>query len=106
MKKNNLNAHESLLKKWGCLSVVILIGIGIMEASHASHVRFGVFVLGMLPIIVAAFAYPLGNRKMMAICQGRLDAFQRTLGMTLASLPLWLLLALVKLSRQGLPSAH
>jgi Na+/melibiose symporter-like transporter len=50
------------------------------------------------------FAYPLGNRKMMDVCEGRLDAYQRVLRMTLASLSLWLLLSLYGLFTAGLPS--
>ncbi|RPK17520.1 hypothetical protein EH2_02830 [Bacillus subtilis] len=40
----------------------------------------------MLPVVIAAFAYPLGNRRMLEEYGGRLDTFQRVLGMTLASL--------------------
>ncbi|KIN56735.1 hypothetical protein B4146_1332 [Bacillus subtilis] len=47
----------------------------------------------MLPVVIAAFAYPLGNRRMFEEYGGRLDTFQRVLGMTLASLPFWLILA-------------
>jgi drug/metabolite transporter (DMT)-like permease len=50
------------------------------------------------------FAYPLGNRKMMDVCEGSLDAYPRVLGMTLASLPLWFLLSLYGLFTAGLPS--
>ncbi len=42
------------------------------------------------PWLIAAFAYPLGNRKMMAITD--LDVFERILGMCVGSLPVWLLL--------------
>jgi Putative multidrug resistance efflux transporter len=61
-------------------------------------------LLGIIPVIVASFAYPLGNRKMMDICVGRLDAYQRVLGMTLASLPFWFLLSLYGLFTAGVPS--
>lgn len=43
------------------------------------------------PVVIAAFAYPLGNRRMLEEYGGRLDTFQRVLGMTLASLPFWLI---------------
>lgn len=61
-------------------------------------------MLGILPVIVAAFAYPLGNRKMMEVCGGRLDTYQRVLGMTIASLPAWIILAVYALFTVGLPS--
>ena len=61
-------------------------------------------MLGILPVAVAAFAYPLGNRKMMDLCEGRVDPFQRVLGMTIASLPAWIVLAVYALFTVGLPS--
>jgi uncharacterized protein involved in cysteine biosynthesis len=61
-------------------------------------------MLGILPVAVAAFAYPLGNRKMMDLCEGRVDPFQRVLGMTIASLPAWIALAIYALFTVGLPS--
>ncbi len=88
------------------MSFVILLGIIIMEWSQATHVSIHDMLFGMVPIIIATFAYPLGNRKMMELCEGRLDAYQRTLGMTIASLPLWLVLSLVQVVARGLPSAE
>jgi drug/metabolite transporter (DMT)-like permease len=48
---------------------------------------------GIIPVLVAAFAYPLGNRKMMQLTKGRLDVYQRILGMLICSMPFWLLLS-------------
>lgn len=87
-------------------SLVILIGIVLMEASLAGHVSIQTLILGCAPIVIAAFAYPLGNRKMMALCNGRLDAYQRTLGMTVMSLPLWIVLSFVQWQNSGLPSLN
>lgn len=86
------------------MSLVILFGIGLMEWSQSTHVTTRDLLLGTIPIVIAAFAYPLGNRKMMELCDGRLDAYQRTLGMTIASLPLWLILSLYQFFHAGLPS--
>lgn len=86
------------------MSIVILAGIISMEWSQASRVSISDMLAGMVPIIIATFAYPLGNRKMMELCSARLDAYQRTLGMTIASLPLWFILSLYQLFRHGLPS--
>lgn len=86
------------------MSLIILIGIAVMQAEHAEHLGIKELLLGIVPVVIAAFAYPLGNRKMMAVTQGRLDAYQRVLGMTLASLPFWLLLAIFGLTTDGLPS--
>ncbi len=88
------------------MSLVILIGIVVMEYTQATHVSIRNLLLGLIPIIIATFAYPLGNRKMMALCEGRLDAYQRTLGMTIASLPLWIVLSLYQLFTHGWPSPN
>lgn len=86
------------------LSIVVLIGIVLMQLEHAQHMNRMSILLGVLPIVIAAFMYPLGNRKMMALTDGRLGVFERILGMTLASLPFWLLLALYGFIASGLPA--
>lgn len=87
------------------MSLVILVGVALMQWGNAERLSVSDILLGILPVAVAAFAYPLGNRKMMEACKGKLDTYQRVLGMTLASLPLWLLLALVAFMQDGPPSA-
>ncbi len=74
-------------------SGIILCGIVIMQISQADAFTLQHFALGILPVLIAAFAYPLGNRKMMQLTGGRLDVYQRILGMLIASLPFWLLLS-------------
>lgn len=86
------------------ISLVILVGVVIMQLQQAEQTSLRQVLLGVLPVVIAAFAYPLGNRKMMAVCAGRLDTFQRVLGMTIASLPFWLILGLGGLGTVGLPS--
>lgn len=75
-----------------------------MQVSHAQAVSAKELFLGTVPVLVAAFAYPLGNRKMMQITNGSLTAFQRTLGMTLCSLPFWVLLSLLGVTANDLPT--
>jgi drug/metabolite transporter (DMT)-like permease len=84
--------------------MLILIGVGIMQGDQADSLSAKAFMWGVLPVIIASFAYPLGNRKMMVVCGNRLDAYQRVLGMTLASLPFWLLLSIYGAATIGLPS--
>jgi drug/metabolite transporter (DMT)-like permease len=86
------------------MSLVILAGAALMQVNEAGEVAFSGFFYGVIPVVLAAFAYPLGNRKMMAACAGQLDAFQRVLGMTLASLPLWLMMALLGFVIDGPPA--
>ena len=86
------------------ISCFILLGIIFIQLPQAGASSLSTLLLGSLPVIVAAFAYPLGNRKMMALVGTRIDAFQRVLGMTIMSLPAWIVLAIVALSTVGLPS--
>lgn len=72
---------------------------------HARQLTPSQLLLGIIPVLIASFAYPLGNRKTMELCEDRLDVFQRILGMTLASLPFWLAVALYGLADAGLPSS-
>lgn len=88
------------------ISSFILIGILLIQVPQAQSGSVNALMLGILPVVVAAFAYPLGNRKMMALCGGRLDTFQRVLGMTIASLPSWFLLASYALFTLGPPSMN
>lgn len=86
------------------MSLIILLGVAVMQLQHAYELSVKEVLIGILPVIIASFAYPLGNRKMMEVCSGRLDAYQRVLGMTLASLPFWLLLSAYGLATAGTPS--
>ncbi|MGR5911743.1 DMT family transporter [Bacillus cereus] len=86
------------------MSGIILFGVVLMQVEHASSLGIRETVLCVVPVLIAAFAYPLGNRKMMQVCKGELDVFQRVLGMTLASLPFWFLLSGYEVSTGGLPS--
>jgi drug/metabolite transporter (DMT)-like permease len=86
------------------MSLIILLGVALMQVEQARHLSVKDLCFGVLPVIVASFAYPLGNRKMMELCQDRLDSYQRILGMTLASMPFWLLISIVGLFTDGLPS--
>ena len=88
------------------ISGIILIGILCIQIPQAKSVPIESLMLGILPVAVAAFAYPLGNRKMMDLCEGRVDPFQRVLGMTIASLPAWIALAVYALFTVGLPSTN
>lgn len=86
------------------MSVVILLGVAVMQVEHASSISLRDTLLVIIPLIIASFAYPLGNRKMMDVCENRLDAYQRVLGMTIASLPFWFLLSFAALATSGVPS--
>lgn len=88
------------------LSLIILIGIVLIQRQQAQSLTVKEVLFGILPVLLAAFAYPLGNRKMMAACGHRFDVYQRVLGMTLASLPFWLILAAIGVVDVGLPTGN
>lgn len=87
------------------ISSLILFGIILIQAQHASELSVQMIAISVLPVVIAAFAYPLGNRKMMETCGGRLDTYQRVLGMTLASLPFWLVMSGFAFFHVGPPSS-
>ncbi|PFM63512.1 hypothetical protein COJ48_16225 [Bacillus cereus] len=97
--------HKKFPIKELVMSGIILFGVVLMQVEHASSLGIRETVLCVVPVLIAAFAYPLGNRKMMQVCKGELDVFQRVLGMTLASLPFWFILSGYEVSANGLPSS-
>ena len=86
-------------------AAIILAGVFLLQLGNLVSFRLESIARTLLPILVAAIAYPLGNRKMMALCPPELTTIERVYGMTLCSLPFWLLLALYGLVFRGLPSA-
>jgi drug/metabolite transporter (DMT)-like permease len=103
-KKGPIQVKGRIPFKGMAMSFIILLGILLMQLEQASSLTPIEVLLGVVPVIIASFAYPLGNRKMMDVCGGRLDVFQRVLGMTLASMPLWIILAIYGLFTVGPPS--
>ncbi len=93
-------AHKNL-----AAAGVILVGVFLLQVQNIVSLNVASLSATLLPILVAAVAYPLGNRKMMALCPQEMTTIERVYGMTLMSLPFWLLLALVGLFSHGLPSA-
>lgn len=86
------------------ISFVIFAGVLLIQTQQGSGLTLSMILYGILPVAVAAFAYPLGNRKMMEVCGGRLDTFQRVLGMTLATIPVWIGVAAAGYLSVGAPS--
>lgn len=87
--------------KW---SSVIILGVILILLDQISSISWMLALAGFIPVVIAAFMYPLGNRKMMQICQGEIETPERVLNMTLASLPFWSAIALWGGLDYGLPS--
>lgn len=86
--------------------LIILVGVFFMQWENFINGSEQKNVINCVILIaIAAITYPLGNRKMMSICEDRLDTPQRVLGMTICSIPFWILLSLFGGFTHGAPSA-
>lgn len=85
------------------LGIVILAGIFTLQIPNMTSNDIRGNCLALIPILIAAFSYPLGNRKMMQCCPPEIDTIQRVFGMTLCSMPFWLLTSAAAWYRSGLP---
>ena len=84
---------------------VIIGGIFLLQIEQIQNdPNLGRALLFAIPMLISASAYPLGNRKTMAVCKTPLTTAQRMLAMTVGSLPFWLLLSILATIRVGLPS--
>ena len=84
------------------MSCLVLSGIFLLQLPT---IRLGAtenIFMPLLLILIAAVSYPLGNRKMMILSD--LTTLQRVFGMTLCSMPFWLICAVVALCHAGLPA--
>ncbi|MDY3224458.1 MAG: multidrug resistance efflux transporter family protein [Candidatus Faecousia sp.] len=86
-------------------SVVILLGIFLLQVSHLKDTQTAGSLTALALILIAGFSYPLGNRKMMTVCPPEFSTVQRVFGMTLCSMPFWLICACQAILTHGLPSA-
>lgn len=103
-ERGSIEERGKLPKKFLSISSIILLGIFLMQFEEAKSLSFFEFLMGILPVIIAAFAYPLGNRKMIEICNNKLSTIERVFGMTLCSMPFWLIISTFGTMTVGLPS--
>ena len=85
------------------MSLIILFGIFLIQIQDMNIGESSKGFKGIIFVIIAAFAYPLGNRKMMEGCGERLNTVQRVFGMTLCSMPFWIILSIYGTLTVGLP---
>lgn len=89
------------------IGAVIVAGVLLMQLGHARGGIGDVAWLALACVLAAAVAYPLGNRLLLLHLERSgetLGATQRVFGMTLASQPLWLLVAVLAWREAGVPS--
>lgn len=86
------------------ISGIMFIGIIIIQIPQARHIEMQVFLLGFLPILIAAVCYPLGNRKMMQVVNGEIGTIERVYGMTLVTIPIWITIFVIGVVIEGFPT--
>ena len=90
------DARRRLPKRALGLGALVVAGVFVMQFGHFDGRLPASAWAGLAAVVVGAFAYPLGNRKLLLHLERSgesLNATQRVYGMTLASQPLWLAVA-------------
>jgi len=91
------------------IGLLIVAGVMLLQVGNARGGLDASAWLAVGAVVLAAFAYPLGNRMILLHLERtgtRLGALQRVFGMTLASWPLWWLLATATWVTVGPPSSR
>ncbi|WP_273849892.1 DMT family transporter [Guptibacillus spartinae] len=104
-KEGKIRKRHRIQTRALLISTIILAGVALIQLQKANDLSLHEIFVGILPVIIASFAYPLGNRKMMELCGDNLDTFQRVFGMTLSSLPFWIILSFFAIPTVGFPSS-
>ncbi|MDD3173478.1 MAG: multidrug resistance efflux transporter family protein, partial [Herbinix sp.] len=99
-----IKVRNKIPKKALLMSSVILIGIFLIQFEDANNISNLRMFLVVIPVIIAAFSYPLGNRKMIEFCDNRFNTYQRVFGMTLCSMPFWVIISIFGFLDTGLPN--
>lgn len=87
------------------VSLFILLGVALMQINAAGNISIKNLLLGFIPVAIATVLYPLGNRKLMNICEGKVDSFQRSFGVSLVSMPLCIILSFYGYTQSGIPTS-
>jgi len=85
-------------------AVVLLAGVFMLQIGNLRGLKDASALWVLAPMLLAATAYPLGNRKMMAVTGDAVSTAERVYGMMLCSAPFWLLLSFIGFASVGLPS--
>ena len=102
--KHNQFGQRKIPWKSFFISVVIVIGVVLTLWSHlqSSSLQGNLFII--VPILLACFAYPLGNRVIISRIDPQISTMDRMLGMTIGSMPFWILLSGWGFLQYGWPS--
>lgn len=99
--------HRQVPTKGILLTVLIFAGIVLVNIEQATTMNFQTVLLSAAPVLVAAFAYPIGNQLVWEARHGERkhiphiqhpileNGFARVLLLTMGSIPFWVVLLLV-----------
>jgi len=90
------------------IGAVIFAGVLLLQFGHAHGALDRAGWIALAALLGAAFMFPLGNRLLLLHLERtgeNLNATQRVFGMTLASQPLWILVAAFAWQQAGTPPA-
>lgn len=94
---------------WRTLAIgaLIVAGVFALQWGHAQGQLHAGDWLAIVAVVLSAFAYPLGNRKLLLHLEhgeSHINAVQRVFGMTLCSWPLWLVFTVIAWFTIGPPT--
>lgn len=110
VEKIMINNEERFIRHkipWRSLliSSIMILGIIIIQVPQFSEISIHTFLLGFVPVLIAAFSYPLGNRKMMEVVKNEIGTIERVFGMTIITIPIWGVIFGIGYVTDGLPSS-
>ncbi len=91
------------------VACLILVGVFMMQWSHANGTMTAAAWFAMLCVLISAVLYPLGNRLLLLHLERTgesLNAVQRVFGMSLVGFPIWLCVAGYAYWQSGWPGWH
>jgi drug/metabolite transporter (DMT)-like permease len=100
--------RKNIPRKALAATFIILLGIIFSQYAEVNSTSYSPLILGAILIVISATLFPLGNRKIMLYQEKervKLNAIQRVAGMTIGSMPLWIIVSLFAYERSGPPSS-
>ncbi|MBU2841634.1 DMT family transporter [Acidithiobacillus thiooxidans] len=85
------------------ISLAMLFGVLLILWDHLMTTTFHDSLFIALPVLLACFAYPLGNRMIISRIDPAVGSMDRMLGMTIGSLPFWCVLGIWGQTEYGWP---
>lgn len=100
--------HRKIIPKKALKATyIILFGVILAQFAEVRTTSFYIIFSGAILVIISAILFPLGNRKIMLYQEKediKLNAIQRVAGMTIGSMPLWIIVAFFAWERSGMPN--